>query len=195
MASDQNHIDNQALAKMKKVFFDTEFTRGGQNTSLISIAFVSECGRSLYLELNDYETTQVTPWLEKNILSLLEGNKVTTLEACKLIEEWFREVAATQKIQLISAGKEMDSILLYNIWGEVRDGSSLKSWHDRLPVQIDHKSHIDLDTIFLLNGIDPTIDRAEFAEVNISGQRHNALYDARVVKACWDKMLEKGWVE
>jgi len=98
-------------------------------------------------------------------------------------------------VQLISAGKEMDSVLLYNIWGEVRDDSTLKSWHDRLPVQIDHRSHMDLDTIFLLNGIDPTIDRAEFAEASISGQRHNALYDARVVKACWDKMLKKGWVE
>jgi len=188
-------IGGARLPRMKRVFFDTEFTRGGQNTTLVSIGFVSECGRNLYLELSDYESTQVTPWLEKNILSLLEGNKVTTLEARKIIEDWFNQIAPDQKIQLISAGKEMDSILLYNIWGEVAPESTLRSWHDRLPPQICQKTHVDLDTIFLLNGIDPLIDRAAFAEADISGKRHNALYDAQVVKACWDKMLKRGWVE
>ena len=54
---------------MTKVFFDTEFTRGGQNTSLISIGFVSENDEKLYIELNDFDKSQVDKWLKKNIMN------------------------------------------------------------------------------------------------------------------------------
>ena len=36
-----------------KIFFDTEFTGLHQNTTLISIGLVSECGKSFYAELVD----------------------------------------------------------------------------------------------------------------------------------------------
>jgi len=179
---------------MKKVFFDTEFTRGGQNTTLISIGMVSEDNKTLYLELSDYDQSQVTPWLKENILNLLEGNGISSLEASQCIERWFVEVAGDRKIQLVSAGKEMDGILLYNLWGKVEPDSTLKSWHGRLPPQINHKCHVDLDTIFMLQGLDPSMDRAKFSGVEIKGQRHNAVYDAKAIKACWDKMVKDGQI-
>ena len=74
---------------MKFVFFDTEFTRGGQNTTLISIGFVSASEETLYIELNDYDPLQVTPWLEENILNLLDGNAISSDEARQRIEVWF----------------------------------------------------------------------------------------------------------
>lgn len=181
-------LPKKPVSKMKRVFFDTEFTRGGQNTTLISIGFASDSGGTLYIELNDYDQSQVTPWLRENILNLLDGNAVCSREARALIEDWFQETAGDQPIQLVSAGKEVDSILLYNLWAEVESGSSLRRWQDRLPASIGHKWHLDMDTVFSLHNVDPDIDREAFAEAEIKGNRHQALYDALVLKACWDKL-------
>lgn len=182
---------DKPLANMKRVFFDTEFTRGGQNTTLISIGFASQCGETLYIELNDYDHSQVTAWLEENILSLLEGNAMSTKEACQRIEKWFNHIAPDQYIQLISPGKDVDNMLLYNLWAKVEPGSTLRSWHNRLPAQIDHRLHLDMDTIFTLHGIDPSIDRAAFIDVPVEGRPHMALYDAKVLKICWEKLYGK----
>ncbi len=176
---------------MVKVFFDTEYTRSGFNTSLISIGFVNEDDERLYIELDDFDRTQVTPWLRKTILSLLEGKSIPTSLAAKEIENWFTLIGNSELIQLVSAGMHFDIILLYNIWAEVEPGSTLRTWRDRLPKCIDHRWHIDLNTIFVMNNIDPRINRIEFAEVQIEGQRHNALYDALTVKACWEKLFDK----
>ncbi|MFH1581707.1 MAG: hypothetical protein ABIC39_06480 [Pseudomonadota bacterium] len=178
----------EPLPKKKKVFFDTEFTRGGQNTSLISVGLVSEDGQELYIELNDYDRSQITPWLEENILILLEGKGVSTREAAAILEKWLNSVADGELVQLISAGKEVDSILLYNLWARVLPESSLRSWHDVLPACIDHKHHMDLDTIFTLNGLDPSIDRVVFSGIKSNGLPHKSIFDARVIKACWEKI-------
>jgi hypothetical protein len=183
-----------ALPQMKKVFFDTEFTRSGQNTTLISIGFVSEDDKELYIELNDYDRNQVTPWLKENILPLLEGKGVSTQEAVALIEEWLEQIADGGLIQLVSAGKDLDLILLSNLWARVKPGSALRSWQDDLPNYIGHRYHIDLDTIFALNGINPEIERIEFLGTRIDNIRHKAIDDARLIKACWEKMKALGWV-
>jgi hypothetical protein len=167
---------------MIKVFFDTEFTREGLNTSLISIGFVSENDERLYIELNDYDQSQVTPWLRENILSKLEGKSVSTSLAAKKIENWLNLIGHNDLIQLVSPGKAMDLLLLFNIWAEVESGSTLRTWRDRLPKCIAHRWHIDLDTIFIMNNIDPRINRVEFSELQIEGQQHNALYDTLIVK-------------
>ena len=176
-----------------KVFFDTEFTRPGQNTTLISIGFVSEKGEELYIELDDYDKRQVTPWLEKNILSLLEGKAVSTAVAKQKIEKWVDQIAGKKKIQLVSAGKQEDDVLLFNMWAQVEAGSPLRCWDNRLPQQIEHRAHLDLDTLLSLHGLDPALDRREFAGVTDTVVRHKAIDDARVVRACWMKMKQMGW--
>lgn len=177
-----------------RVFFDTEFTRGGQNTTLISVGFTDEKGNELYIELNDYDAGQVTPWLQENILNLLDGKGVSSPVAAKKITDWFNLVADGKRIQLVSAGKEVDSVLLYNLWADVEPGSNLRSWHDKLPPAIDHRFHIDLDTIFSLHGFDPSLDRRSFAGGSSQAVRHKAIDDARVIRACWKKMVNLGWL-
>ena len=49
-----------------KIFFDTEFTGLHQNTTLISIGLVSECGKTFYAEFNDYDFNQVDDWLKED---------------------------------------------------------------------------------------------------------------------------------
>ncbi len=176
------------IPPMKKIFFDTEFTGGGQNTSLISIGMVSECGKTLYLELNDYDRSQVTPWIERNILNLLKGEAVSSQEAKKIIEDWFIQVAGSQPIQLVCPGKGLDSTLLFNLWAKPEGKNTLREVRGNRPKQIDHERHLDMETVFLMHGIDSHIDRVSFCGADIEGQRHNALYDALILKACWEKI-------
>jgi len=187
----QNKINKKTrLSKdMIKVFFDTEFTRGGQNTNLISIGLISENNAKLYIEFNDYDKSQIDNWLKKNILPLLENRrKYSTNQASKIILNWFNKIAKNKKIQLISAGKEVDNVLLYNLWGRKNKKNTLRSWMNKLPKQINHKFHLDLDTLFIINNIDPNIDRYLFSGLKSKVSVHKAIDDAKIIKACWNKL-------
>lgn len=46
-----------------------------------------------------------------------------------------------------------------------------------------------------IKGIDPDIKREEFAEVEESGIKHNALWDAQVIKACYNKLSNENLYE
>ena len=46
----------------------------------------------------------------------------------------------------------------------------------------------DICTLFEDRGIDPDIHRETFAELG-EGNKHNALWDARVIKACYEKLM------
>lgn len=63
---------------MTKVFFDTEFSGLHKNTTLISIGLISECGKTFYAELTDYDTTQIDGWLQTNVLDNLLLNDINT---------------------------------------------------------------------------------------------------------------------
>jgi hypothetical protein len=45
----------------------------------------------------------------------------------------------------------------------------------------------DICTLLQVQGIDPDISRIEFSELHIA--HHNALDDARVIKACYNKLV------
>jgi hypothetical protein len=54
-----------------KLFLDTEFTGLHQRTTLISIGIISECGKTFYAELSDYDLTQVDDWIQQNVIKNL----------------------------------------------------------------------------------------------------------------------------
>ena len=58
---------------MTKIFFDTEFTGLHQGTTLISIGLVSECGKTFYAELTDYDKSQIDEWLQENVIEKLSN--------------------------------------------------------------------------------------------------------------------------
>ena len=57
---------------MTKIFFDTEFTGLHQNTTLISIGLISDCGKTFYAEFNDYDKSQIDDWLQTNVINNLK---------------------------------------------------------------------------------------------------------------------------
>ncbi len=176
-----------------QVFFDTEFTRNGQNTTLISIGLVTE-HHSLYLEFNDYDERQTDQWLRENVLNKLEGkDQVSSDEGRRILEEWFDKVRDGNKIQLISAGKGLDLILLYNLWGRTKDNNPLRGTRGNVPDFLGHHYHIDFKTILYLCGIYPNVDRSTLIDFKGENLRHNALFDAKILHQCWQKfVVERG---
>lgn len=183
---------NKSKAKTK-VFFDTEFTGLHQNTTLISIGLVAETGESFYAELTDFNKQQVTKWLSDNVLNNLLLDDMPNVLINRLIK-------INKYISFISGCKE-------SVEKELRDWLSqfeeVEMWSDclnydwtlfrdlmqeQLPKNV---SYIPLDicTLFWQKGIDPDISRVEFAEMD-GEQQHNALFDAFVIKKCFEKLEE-----
>ena len=57
--------------KTTRIYFDTEFTGLHQNTTLISLGMISECGRQFYAEFTGYDKSQIDDWLQKNVIDRL----------------------------------------------------------------------------------------------------------------------------
>ena len=43
-------------------------------------------------------------------------------------------------------------------------------------------------TLMKIKGIDPDVNREEFAWMIEGAEKHNALWDAKVIKACYEKL-------
>ena len=56
-----------------------------------------------------------------------------------------------------------------------------------LPEKI-HYIPFDICTLMKIKGVDPDINRENFA--GIQGKKHTALHDAKVIKGCYEKLME-----
>ena len=193
---------------MIKIFFDCEFTGLHQNTTLISIGLVSECGKSFYAEMADYDKSQVDDWISENVISnlinsplkrimeknidgfwrekysggicQLEGDGLTYIVADKIylrerLQEWLSQF---DSVEIWSDCLSYDWVLFCNIWGHAFN----------IPKNI-YYIPFDICTLFKMKGIDPDVSREEFAGIEGDSQKHNALYDAEVIKKCYDKLI------
>jgi len=183
-----------------KLFFDTEFTGLHQNTTLISIGIIDSNGYTFYAEFNDYDKTQLDNWLNDNIISNLKyanettkttkttGVKRTAISTevygdSKLIkkelEKW---TSIYDSIELWSDCLSYDFTLFNNIWGTAFD----------IPNNI-YYIPFDICTMFKLAGIDPDINREKFAKIKNKNEieKHNSLWDAKVIKMCYDILQSK----
>ena len=195
---------------MRKIFFDTEFTGLHQNTTLVSIGLISDEGERFYAELTDYDETQCDEWIEKNVLDhlLLSGNSelekelkdngmTTTVIGRKefvreALNEWLNGFG--DDIQFVSDVCHYDMVLLCDL---IADGAIL------LPQFINPFCHD------LCQDIATILDISEKAAFDISreqlltdrgialpkGQKHNALYDAEVIKAIYDDFYVGGVIK
>jgi hypothetical protein len=173
-----------------RVFFDTEFTGLYQITSLISIGCVAEDGRSFYAELTDYDKDHVDHWIRENVLAHLQFGRS-------------RQFDVGPGWQALSGDRDIVGMCL-GLW-LASLGEQLEMWSDCLAYDWvlfcqlfggaryipKHVYHIPFDicTLFKLKGIDPDVNREEFAEMTEGAQKHNALWDAKVIKACYEKLV------
>ena len=180
-----------------KVYMDSEFTGLHQNTTLISIGLISECGKTFYAEFNDYSKEQTDDWLQKNVidklyLNIQEGGaeyssggrediKVygnTDIVKTRL-EEWLSQFG---DVEMWSDLYAYDWMLFNQIWGHAFN----------IPKNV-YYIPLDLSTLLYAKGIDPDINREKFAfgEVyqEMIDRKHTALWDAKVIKECCEKLF------
>lgn len=177
---------------MKFLFVDAEFTGEHQKTSLVSLALVGMNDESVHVAFNDFDRDQVTPWLEENVLALIDPSTcVSSAEGFRRVSEFLDVYSSGERVSLVSAGKLTDLILLFELWHHAHP--TRKYFHNLycLPDSLNHAAHFDLNTMFHLAGVDPGTDRAAFAEVDLPGVRHDALWDARIVRACFAKLYTR----
>ncbi len=172
-----------------KIFFDTEFTGLHKNTTLISIGLVSECGKTFYAELTDYDKTQIDEWLQDNVIKNLtlenEGyfggyEKMNLLGNTDLLQTKLRDwLNQFEKVEMWSDCLAYDWVLFNNIFGTAFD----------IPKNV-YYIPFDICTLMKEKGIDPDISREEFSGLKGNCKKHNALWDAKVIKACYDKLKQ-----
>ena len=172
-----------------KVFMDTEFTGLRQDTSLISIGLVSEDGKQFLAELTDYKQEQVDEWLKENVLAHLfekpgkksnplywpayyhQGNKAIIAHKLKTwLSQW-------DKVEMWSDCLAYDWVLFNDLFGGAFE----------IPKNV-YYIPFDICTLFWVNGVDPDINREEFAGVE-GGNKHNALHDAKMIKLCFERLM------
>ncbi|HEU5013947.1 MAG TPA: 3'-5' exoribonuclease [Roseiflexaceae bacterium] len=166
-----------------KIYFDTEFTGLHQYTTLVSIGCVADDGRTFYAECTDYDRAQVDDWLQANVIDKLTGPRELapeTVYACgdrqhvmKALRSW---LAMFDTVEMWSDCLAYDWVLFCELFG---GAFSIPSNIFYIP--------FDICTLFKIKGIDPDVNREQFGGED--GAKHNALHDARLIKACYEKVM------
>lgn len=177
-----------------KIFFDTEFTGLHKKTTLISIGCVDEKGSEFYAELSDYAKDQCDDWITENVIAnlvmeedggIVTENRILVRGTSKSIafalECWLnrRRTTSFDKIEMWSDSLAYDWVLFNHLWGHAFN----------IPKCV-YYIPFDICTMMKIKGVDPDISREEFSGMVGGSQKHNALWDARVIKACYEKLIQ-----
>ena len=172
-----------------KIFFDTEFTGLHQRTTLISIGLMSEHGALFYGEFTDYDRDQVDEWVRENVIKNLWGKLNPNVKVGRsdyitsFLEDWLKSQSRLDdgnQLEMWSDCLAYDWVLFNDLWGNALN----------IPKCI-YYIPFDICTLFKMKGIDPDINRREFAGIKQgSAKKHNALRDAQVIRACYEKLID-----
>jgi hypothetical protein len=177
------------------IFFDTEFTGLYKDAKLISIGLVSQDGKRFYWEMDkNYYKDEVNEWVKKNVIpNLISSNTNADLSISNFgygdklslkvaLSNWLYQF---DNVQLVSDVCHFDMVLFIDIFGSAFD----------LPPNISPTCHdINQDIARYLNITEREafdINREEFAGVEKSKIKHNALWDAEIIKKCYEKIYKK----
>lgn len=175
-----------------KIFFDTEFTGLHQGTTLISIGCVAESGQEFYAELTDYDKSQIDEWLQENVIDnlylsedIISSGGYNQLEVrssqnvvVAQLDNWLDQFDA---VEMWSDALAYDWVLFCQLWGHAFN----------IPKNV-YYIPFDIVTLMKVKGIDPDINREDFVgikEFNKSQAKHNALWDAKIIKQCYMKLM------
>jgi len=194
-----------------KLFLDEEFTGLHQNTKLISIGIVDEDNNTFYAESCDFMTGYINDedrqWAKENIIPnlmfygkdhkgyndvCLNHNRTEVFGEITVIRdalmEWLNN-GSYKRYEIWSDCLAYDWVLFCQLFGHAFN----------VPSNV-YYIPFDICTMMRMKGIDPDISREEFAfesfeniehfrkMVNIDFGKHNSLWDALVIKECYNKL-------
>lgn len=187
---------------MTKIFFDTEFTGLVPNTTLISIGAITEYGEEFYAEVTDYDRKLITKWIFDNVIEhmfyndddpefIRSSNDSTIVKGTmKYVSKAFRDWCETvyvyhiDDLEFISDVSHYDAVLLFDLFGGAINAPKYVT-----PAVYDINQMVaDTCKITLKDAFD--ISRENLLEGSYEklpdGDKHNALYDARVIKKIYE---------
>lgn len=192
------------------LYFDTEFTGLRKDTTLISIGIVADDDKTFYAELTDYDTSQVTPWIRENVIKhtilggddelakrLGDNNRCTVVLGTKRdvkyeLLNWIR--VFDLDAQFISDVCHYDFVLLIDLL--VPHAFDLPSYISPCCHDINQDIAREFGWTVERKAFDASREELYtylYGECPQSGNKHNALYDAQVIKALYLKLYEKTW--
>jgi len=178
------------------IFFDTEFTDLDKNAELISLGCISENNDTFYAEFY-YDESKTSEWVKKNVIPNLLFNDIA--------ETLIRETKPNKLVYELKAGKEtvcksLQKWLMkigyvgvnHKFWADfpVFDWimfTDLFGGIDKFPDFILSRP-LDISVLFEIATGDCTQNRERFVGAN-KDEAHNALFDAKVLKKCYDKLM------
>lgn len=185
-----------------RIFFDTEFTGLRKDTTLISIGLVAETGQKFYAEFTDYNEKMCDDWIRHNVLGNLFLHKAIETPddktlyvidtkngiACEL-NNWLQQFYC---IEFVSDVCHYDMVLLIDLLSYGGTAFDLPAkipavCHD-LNQDIARHYGISDEKAFDMSREDLVKD---LCDKEIEGRKHNALYDAEVIKAIFDEIGTK----
>lgn len=184
------------------LFFDTEFTGLHKDTTLVSIGIVAENEKKFYAEFTDCDESQYDDWIRENVLkhTILGGNETlakrlgedsntTVVLGSKAdiryeLGEWLKRF---DEVQFISDVCHYDMVLLIDIFGGAFDLPKNVSsvCHD---INQDIAKHYGISERKAFNKKREDV-LAELCCSFIAGDKHNALYDAEVIRAIYKEAV------
>ena len=183
------------------IFFDTEFTGLNKDTTLISIGLIAENGDKFYAEFTDYDKSQIeyNDWIRENVINNLildddykyDGTLISYSHKHIRIRDVKKNISKALRDWLLMFDEPIDmwsDCLAYD-WVLFNDLlANYKNGYPELPKNINYIP-FDICTLFKIKGIDPDISREEFVkDINIKN-KHNSLYDAEIIKECYEKLI------
>ena len=187
------------------IYFDTEFTGLHKNTTLISIGLIDENDRCFYAEFTDYDESQCDDWIKENVIKNLKHKGTHDLhlkgynpredktwiigskdEVYNALYEW---LLVYDRIQLVSDVCHYDMVLLIDLFGTAFD----------LPQNVNpacHDINQDIARYYEISEKEAfDFSREELLQNNaivIEGDKHNSLYDAKVIKTIYEIIKSHG---
>ena len=199
-----------------KIFFDTEFTGLHKDTTLISIGLIDKYGRTFYGEFSDYDESKCDNWIRENVIKHLKWSKEGPVEDFVNIYDnaWeafgskeYIKIVLTEwlskynNVELVSDCCHYDMVLFVDIFGDAWSIPDVvnPACHDinqdiAKYFDISEREAFDLSREKIIEKV--IIDNQDIANhfdisksqkiINIEGDKHNSLYDAKVIKEIYE---------
>lgn len=191
---------------MSLLFFDTEFTGLRKNTTLISLGIVADNGKKFYAEFTDYDESQCDEWIKKNVIDNLHldgmGDGISDLDekpsgimvrgnkhyVSKELKEWLSQF---DSIQFVSDVCHYDFVLLIDL---LTGGKTALDLPNNISA-VCHDINSDITRHYGISereAFDKSREEivSELCGHEVEGTKHNALYDAEVIKEIWEEVNE-----
>lgn len=150
------------------IFLDTEFTGLSHQPSarkLLSLALVAEDGSAeWYAELDGWELADCDPWVQRHVVPLMTGPRLSRNAAMASLHDWF---AARPRSVQAACDSAIDWHFLLGLLGDLPSNLAAQR-HDLAPL-IDTASYNNTLTAYFAKG----------------HPEHHALHDARAYRLGW----------